>query len=627
MYKRIILLTLISLQSMVALYAQLTVRKTQGSSGSPTVVDLSKIQTPDFFPSLIHLDQQPLPAAAYGDKKTELNRLRALHEANIATTQHTVSNKTRSAANPVIWKDFAGNSANSVPNDNDIAVSNAGIVLSAVNSNLRIYDDTGKIINTISLSTIFTPVGNFNWISDPRVLYDPSTDRFVLVCFSGSLSNTSTILVAFTQTNDPNGAWNAYTLNGNMFNDSTWSDYPIIALSDKDLFMTFNQVMDNVSWTIGFKQSVIWQIDKQSGYSGAPLQYTLWDSMQYNGINLRNICPAKYQSSTMGNNMYFLTVRNVAPSNDSLFVTEITNSHASGNATMNMRLLSTPVMYGFPPNARQRKASNGLQQYLMTNDARVLAAIYENNYVHFGLNTLNPAHMNAGVMLGTIENISSANPVVKAQIFSTPTQEFGYPSMAYMGQGANDHKVLYTFSHCYTDSFPGTSMIYKDHNDQFSDVIGVKDGTSIINVLADSNDRWGDYTNIQRVYNQSNRAYLAGSWGRLNIMNSWVAAVDIVNWPAATNTWSSTSEITVYPNPLVDDRFIIRFENNETQNLYFDLVDMNGRLIKTVLHTRVKKGKNEFSFYTGTMSSGTYILYIRSDKASLYSQKLIVRQQ
>jgi hypothetical protein len=47
--------------------------------------------------------------------------------------------------------------------------------------------------------------------------------------------------------------------------DSTWSDYPIIALSGSDLFLTFNQVRDNVSWTVGFKQSVIWQIDKTKG--------------------------------------------------------------------------------------------------------------------------------------------------------------------------------------------------------------------------------------------------------------------------------------------------------------------------------------------------------------------------
>jgi hypothetical protein len=53
----------------------------------------------------------------------------------------------------------------------------------------------------------------------------------------------------------------------------------------------------------------------------------------------------------------------------------------------------------------------------MTNDARVLAAIYENGYVHFGSNTVNPAYMNAGVYLGTIKNISEANPVITADIF------------------------------------------------------------------------------------------------------------------------------------------------------------------------------------------------------------------
>jgi len=76
-----------------------------------------------------------------------------------------------------------------------------------------------------------------------------------------------------------------------------------------------------VSWTVGFKQSVIWQIDKQNGYNGMPLQYTLWSDIKYNGVPLRNICPAKYQTTNMGTNMYFLTLRNVASSNDSIFLT------------------------------------------------------------------------------------------------------------------------------------------------------------------------------------------------------------------------------------------------------------------------------------------------------------------
>ena len=614
------ILSLLFLVLGTTLFAQ--ARKTTGQSGMPVVVPFNDPARVDFFPSLIHLDQHPVPSAEYGDKKEILNRLRAQKEAE--GFGNVQSKPSGLAVNPIVVKGIQGNTANSVPNDNDIAVSNAGKVVSVVNSNMRVYDDTGAVLGNSSLSSLTSSVGTFSWISDPRVLYDPVADRFVLVCFSGSLSTTSTIIVGFTQTNDPMGSWNFYTINGNPFNDSTWSDYPIIALSDKDLFMTFNQVRDNVSWTVGFKQSVIWQIDKQTGYTGAPLQYTLWDSLQYNGINLRNICPAKYQTTPFGNNMYFLTLRNVASTNDSVFVTEITNSHASGQATLQMRLLSTPVAYGFPPNARQKHPVNGNIQYLMTNDARVLAAVYENDYIHWGSNTVNTQYMNAGVYLGRIKNISSATPVVEGDIFSTQTMEYGYPSMTYVGGGGNDHRILYTFSHCVTDSFPGTSILYRDAAGQYSDIIRVKDGSSYINLLADTNERWGDYTNIQKMYNNPNRAYLSGSWGKSNAMNSWVTVVDIPEWPLAAPAVEKVKQSTLFPNPVQEKRFRVNFELQETQDLSFTLCDLNGRVLYRIMKTRVKAGRNEYSFDTGSLPAGQYLFRISGDKGEVATHRVEV---
>jgi hypothetical protein len=93
--------------------------------------------------------------------------------------------KTRgSAPNPVVIKGIQGNTSSSVPNDNDIAVSNNGTVVSVVNSNMSVYNDTGKLlVNKRSLTSMTAAVGNYTWISDPRVIYDPNNDRFILICF------------------------------------------------------------------------------------------------------------------------------------------------------------------------------------------------------------------------------------------------------------------------------------------------------------------------------------------------------------------------------------------------------------------------------------------------------------
>ncbi len=602
----------------VTVFAQ---SKISGVSTLPIQVNVSDPLTPDLHPSLIQLDQHPIPSAEYGNKKDLLNQFRTQKEASI---QKPIAKKVRGLApDPIVYKGFEGNASGSTPNDNDIAVSNNGTVVSVVNSSMRVLDDTGKILLNKSLTNLVAPAGVYSWISDPRVLYDPKEDKFILVCFSGSLSNESTILVCFSQTNDPTGVWNVYTLNGNQFNDSTWSDYPIIAISDKDLFMTFNQVKDNVSWTIGFKQSVIWQIDKESGFTAQPLLYDLWSDIKYQDKNLRNICPAKYQTNPMGNNMYFLTVRNVDMSNDSIFVTEITDSKSSGQATINQRVLKSPVAYGFPPNARQKYISPNITQYLMTNDARVLAAIYENDHIYFGSNTVNPVFMNAAVYLGTISQISSASPQVSADIFSTSTMEYGYPSMTWLGQNANDHKILYTFSHCITDSFPGTSVLYKDANNNYSDIVAIRNGTSIINRLTDSIERWGDYTNIQKMYNNSNRAYLSGSWGKSNANRTWIAAIDNADFPTTVNNFSTDFENTIYPNPIEQASFTTTFKLEQSQHVRFEILDMQGKLISLLLDTNVKKGEHEFSFQTGDLPAGMYLFQIRSLTTTLASHKIL----
>jgi hypothetical protein len=440
--------------------------------------------------------------------------------------------------------------------------------------------------------------------------------------------------VGFSKTNDPAGAWNFYKLNGNSFNDSTWSDYPIIAVNGSDLFITFNQVKDNVSWTVGFKQSVIWQIDKTRGYQGDSLKYTLWSDIKYNNRNLRNICPAKFQSETMPNNMYFLSVRNVDFTNDTIFLLEITNSYNSGSAAIKQKVLKSPIKYGFPPNAFQGKSTAGIRQQLMTNDARVLAAIYENDYVHFGSNSINPQYANAGVFLGKIENVSSATPKVKTSLFSSSNIEYGYPSMTLMGDNAIPHKVLYTFSHCVFDSTPGMSMIYQNTNGEFSDIVRLKNGTNLIDMTADSIERWGDYSNAQRIYNNPNNAYIVGSWGGPQSANNtrmltWVAKVSVEDTTSPVtssiqNLSLNSKSMSIFPNP-TQQFFTTTLNLVQNELLNFEIHTMDGKKMYTIFNKMAYAGKNEFSMSIQDLPKGSYLLKVEGNRGFATS-KVVVKE-
>jgi hypothetical protein len=594
-------------------------RKTNFSVPLKASVDLSKT-TPVFYnSSLVHLDQHPVPYYTdFGDKKKQAQQRRAEGIANRGST--TASYKTLGIApDPIIDTGWIANSGGT-PMDNDIAVSNDGTIISAVNSNLFIFDASGTTIGIRGITGIVPFLGQFDRVSDPRLLYDPKTDRFILVCFTGNTSATTKIIIGFTTTNDPLMSWNFYELTGNPFNDSTWSDYPIISISDKDLFMTFNQIQEGIGWQNGFRQSVIYQIKKDDGYNADPLQYTLWDSIGYNGRLYRNICPAKYQENTMGDDMYFLSVRNVDVSNDSIFIMHIDDSYQSGNATMTQKVVQSPVVYGFPPNPSM---NNG--NYLMTNDGRVLAAIYENDYIHFGANSVHPTLGNAGVLLGEIQNVSTSTPTVNAEIFADATTEYGYPSMAYMGTAPTDHRVMFNVPHCYTDSVPGISVLYKDANGDYSDMVRVVESNNPINNLSDTNERWGDYSGIQTLYNNPNVTYLAGTYIPASTYRAWVARVSNAEWALNVPTVNNLSRSSVFPNPVKESTFTATFTLARKENLSFNLYDMQGRLIVNLMNASCKIGRNEFSFNTSVLAEGNYVFTIQSENEKVLSKIISVK--
>ena len=603
--------------------------KTKGVSVAPSVIDFSDTSIPDFNPKLYNVEVKTIPSAEYANKKEILykNRIEYLKKKENLQKGHLKSAQ-ENEIEPKIDLGFQANIPNGHPADNDVAVSNELKVISAVNTNILVSDSTGKKIIEKSLTNLVAQAGVFNSTSDPRVIYDPKEDRFIFTCFSGNLSKNSVILVGFSKTNDPAGAWNFYKLNGNSFNDSTWSDYPIISVSNNDLFITFNQVKDNVHWSVGFKQSVIWQIDKNTGYRGDSLKYDLWSDIKHNGVYLRNICPAKYQTNDLKEKMYFLSVKNVAFSNDTIFLLEITNSYASKSAKLNQSILKSPIKYGFPPNALQKKNSFGITQQLMTNDARVLTAIYENDHIHFGSNTINTKFQNAAVFLGSILNVSK-NPKVEATILSNENLEFGYPSMTHIGDYNRPRQVLYTFSHCYTDSFPGTSMVYQNAKGEFSKIISVKNGNNRIDMVADSIERWGDYTNIQKVYNQPNTAFLTGSFGgplgnSFTRMLSWVSKVRVEDTTTLSSSISNVSKekqfILIAPNP-AKNILTFQFKLQESQILSFEIWSLEGKKLYHIYNQKAFTGKNDFQIEIDQIPAGNYFLKISGINGFEFSER------
>ena len=514
------------------------------------------------------------------------------------------------ALTPAIVNDFNGKPIGSpgIPLDNTLAVSNDGIIMSAINTSVNILDAEGNSLKFRSLSgMVVGQLGILDRFYDPKVLYDPTTDRFILVFLEGSNSDDTRIVVGFTQTNDPTGLWNFYAINGNPNGGAKWSDYPIIAHNKEDLYITVNILRDNESWQEGFVQSVIWQVNKSSGYEGdTTLTQNLYSDIMYKGEPVWSICPVQPALDMDHDNMYFLSVRPDASSNDTLFLHEITNTTTSGQGTHTLTVLKSDEKYGVPPSSFQPTEGFKLQ----TNDTRVLSAALHEGQIQYVQSTLVPGTISSGIYHGTVSDVATT-PTVRGRIISSSTQDFAYPSIAFAGETDRENSMMMTFSHVGEDDFPGTSAVFYNFKDglydNYSPVVMIKEGDSVINsFLADSIERWGDYTDIQPQYNDRGAVWLCGSYGDADRRNNvWIAKV------RANNALLSVEEVFVYPNP--SDNFIkvsTVFDRNELVTV--SLTDLNGKTVKSTTDQRVETGKVEFLVDVSGIEAGYYVLTVSS---------------
>lgn len=512
---------------------------------------------------------------------------------------------------PTILAGMNGNGFNSsVPLDNYLAVNNDEQIVSVANTTFRVYDGQnmqGTLSSTLALFT--QPLGltgPFDSKYDPKVIYDPEADRYIAVILNGFEHTTSRVVLAFSQSSDAMGHWNLYTLSGSPFGDSTWFDFPSIAITKDELFVTGNQVFSGVSWQAGFSQSVIWQVSKAEGYAGQPLQTRLWSDIKYGGRAIRNLHPVKAAYELGGPKQYFLSNRNFALQNDTIFLLKITGLQNDPNCSLEVEVLRADVPYGLAPDARQP----GIPDSLATNDARVLGAIWYENEIHFASNSAVPVSGNAGIYFGVIQGFNTPSPEVNGYIIGFDTLDLGYPNVVFMGRRPDGKmRSLIAFNHSGPQTYPGYSMIYHE-NGEFSDVVRVVSGTHIIDVLEGNYERWGDYFGAQPFYPIHGQAWLAGTFGSTNKRHrTWLAKVEspMGTSPAGLELESKGKGL-VYPNPVEDERMFVRFEAPQAGEIRAEILDLQGRVVGRVFEGYIKKGMNELGFAQGPLPAGTYIL-------------------
>lgn len=522
------------------------------------------------------------------------------------------------APQPQILASFAGNQFNfRTPNDNDLAISNSGMLVSVINSIIFFYDaNTERVVKSASLAVFADSLGFPEFKYDPKVVYDPAEDRFVMVYLNGNLDTTSRIILAFSATNDPLGEWYLYGLPGNPLTNNTWSDYPNIGLSTDELFLTFNTFTNGSVNNNGFVESTIWQINKYDGYANDTLRSRYLAGLTYQGEPFFNITPIQGGNGLYGPGMYFLSNRNLHTENDTLFLFYMDNTIANGGQ-LSIQALTANQRYGLPPGAMQPVADT-----FDTNDTRILGGFLHRDTIQFVGNTHVFATGKAGVYHGVITHVSSPSPAVSLQIIGDTLLDLAYPNIAYCGTSPTDHSAIITMNKSASTVFSGFTGLYADGIGGYSDLISLREGITGVDILLSSVERWGDYSGIQPKYDEPGVVWAVGSYGRSNVHYSWIASLQRPT-PIGQASIAPPVPVELFPNPS-SDRVTVSFRLDNPARITFRLLGQSGQLADVLVEDVVRAGTQQFSCRIGHLPAGAYWLEaVTADGQRLFVEQIV----
>lgn len=450
----------------------------------------------------------PIPASEF-KKLKELSEQRRDVRSQISPLP-SIRNTT---PKPFLNLNFRGNQrGTSVPMDNSMAISKNGFIVSAINTNVVFTQPDGVITYSKGFPEFFTLLSLGTRMYDPRIIYDVEENRFIFMCLNGSDAVSTHLCIAFSETEDPNGNWFYYKIDGNPDDDDNWFDYPNISISQNDLYISGLMRNTGGDW----QYSVLYQIDKMNGYAGENINWKHYNDLKNADEQPSfNIVPTPSGwNYLIGPGMYFV-------SNEALGGNKYNLYYTTGSLEQNPVLISLQTLgleTELAPNARQQNNANVLNTF----DSRIWSALYLNGIIHMGSH-VNTPNGDVGLFYGRF-NIAGLK--VDADVLITPGVDYAFPSFSSIGVEEFDDDILINYLYSGVENFAGQQQrICKGTGNVFewSEPTTLKEGTSIIDALQDNFERWGDYTtSCRRFFGDRVETWVTGCYGETNSYGTWL---------------------------------------------------------------------------------------------------------
>lgn len=514
---------------------------------------------------------------------------------------------------PQLGPNFIGNLNNGTsPLDNSIAVSNNGIIVSVSNALIEMYSPNGDLLYSNSIDVFFDDPTISN-VCDPVVIFDSGVNKFIFFAqeCSGESYN-SHLLICFSSSNDPTDGWYRYKFSGDPFSQNNWFDYPKMAVSTNELYITGNLYNNSDV----FNQSAIFQIEKNNGFvGGVNLNAQVWSGSLLLGTP-GTLLPVSYgQQGNYGPGCYLVATN--SQGDNKIMLYDLTGDIASTNETING--------YEFYCNPYS-VAAPGLQQgtsYKLDNgDCRALSGFYLNGVIHFvfhsdigsGYNGINYNRLDLNAW--SLQNST----------YGAGGYEYSYPSVASFATSPTDNTVVIGYLRTGSSIKPQIRAVSCNSGMNWVSSIMVKSGISFNSHLPMANNvcRWGDYTGITRLHNSSTPVlWMSGMFANNNHKwDTWIAQINTTG-NTSVEDLSVQSDVLVYPNP-TSSKFTIDFFCRNSGNLKLNLISSTGQTVKLLIDKNTSNGQKNFSFDTSNLPKGIYFLQIELDGKLLQTEKVVI---
>jgi hypothetical protein len=376
------------------------------------------------------------------------------------------------------------------PPDTDGAVG-PNAVVELLNNLYRVYDKSGALLQTSRLQDFWLNAGvTFSGFAfDPRVVYDPASQRWFASSTADAGVPGNPILLAVSNTSDPTQGWQAISISSDP-TGQTWADFPMLGINEDGVFIVADRFAGGTNIFSGEKVIAIPKADLLQPVPTA-VNATVFDNVSagdtgpfpHPAVAFQSFGPEPLLSANDAN----------AGGSSTLKVTSLDGPIASPFLNTADRLVSvTPELQARTATQKGTDVLLDLQPFseftssvVFQNDKMFAVQGIQHNglaalrWLEIGDALTNPVLLDSGIINPPDLNVYDGSIAVNA---------FGQVLIGFSGSGPNDYPSAYAVAGTLVDDQLqlGDPMLLKAGDGPFMGLPGSELGKPVV--------RWGDYS-------------------------------------------------------------------------------------------------------------------------------------